>query len=165
MERSLRVLDGAVAVFDGVAGVEPQTETVWRQANRYKVPRMCFVNKMDRTGADFYKCLDMIKDRLQANALVIQIPYGSEANLKGIIDLVKNKAVVWNNEDLGAKFEYQDIPSELAETAEKYRMEMVEMAVEQDESVLEKYLDGEEPDEETLIRCVKEQSILILFLF
>ena len=159
VERSLRVLDGAVAVFDGVAGVEPQTETVWRQANRYKVPRMCFVNKMDRTGADFYKCLDMIKDRLQANALVIQIPYGSEANLKGIIDLVKNKAVVWNNEDLGAKFEYQDIPSELAETAEKYRMEMVEMAVEQDESVLEKYLDGEEPDEETLIRCIRKGTI------
>ena len=159
VERSLRVLDGAVAVFDGVAGVEPQSETVWRQANRYKVPRMCFVNKMDRTGADFYKCLDMIKDRLQANALVIQIPYGSEANLKGIIDLVKNKAVVWNNEDLGAKFEYQDIPSELAETAEKYRMEMVEMAVEQDESVLEKYLDGEEPDEETLIRCIRKGTI------
>ena len=159
VERSLRVLDGAVAVFDGVAGVEPQTETVWRQANRYKVPRMCFVNKMDRTGADFYKCLDMIKDRLQANALVIQIPYGSEANLKGIIDLVKNKAVVWNNEDLGAKFEYQDIPSELAETAEKHRMEMVEMAVEQDESVLEKYLDGEEPDEETLIRCIRKGTI------
>ena len=159
VERSLRVLDGAVAVFDGVAGVEPQTETVWRQANRYKVPRMCFVNKMDRTGADFYKCLDMIKDRLQANALVIQIPYGSEANLKGIIDLVKNKAIVWNNEDLGAKFEYQDIPSELAETAEKYRMEMVEMAVEQDESVLEKYLDGEEPDEETLIRCIRKGTI------
>ena len=159
VERSLRVLDGAVAVFDGVAGVEPQTETVWRQANRYKVPRMCFVNKMDRTGADFYKCLDMIKDRLQANALVIQIPYGSEANLKGIIDLVKNKAIVWNNEDLGAKFEYQDIPSELVETAEKYRMEMVEMAVEQDESVLEKYLDGEEPDEETLIRCIRKGTI------
>ena len=159
VERSLRVLDGAVAVFDGVAGVEPQTETVWRQANRYKVPRMCFVNKMDRTGADFYKCLDMIKDRLQANALVIQIPYGSEANLKGIIDLVKNKAVVWNNEDLGAKFEYQDIPSELAETAEKHRMEMVEMAVEQDELVLEKYLDGEEPDEETLIRCIRKGTI------
>ena len=121
VERSLRVLDGAVAVFDGVAGVEPQTETVWRQANRYKVPRMCFVNKMDRTGADFYKCLDMIKDRLQANALVLQIPYGSESDLKGVIDLVKNKAIVWANEDLGAKYEYTEIPEELKETAEKYR--------------------------------------------
>ena len=139
VERSLRVLDGAVAVFDGVAGVEPQTETVWRQANRYKVPRMCFVNKMDRTGADFYKCLDMIKDRLQANALVLQIPYGSESDLKGVIDLVKNKAIVWANEDLGAKYEYAEIPEELKETAEKYRSEMVEMAVEQDEEVLEKY--------------------------
>jgi len=113
VERSLRVLDGAVAIFDGVAGVEPQTETVWRQANRYKVPRMCFINKMDRTGADFYKCLEMIKDRLQAKTLVLQIPYGSESDLKGVIDLVKNKAIVWANEDLGAKYEYVDIPEDL----------------------------------------------------
>ena len=164
VERSLRVLDGAVAVFDGVAGVEPQTETVWRQANRYKVPRMCFVNKMDRTGADFYKCLDMIKDRLQANALVLQIPYGSESDLKGVIDLVKNKAIVWANEDLGAKYEYAEIPDELKETAEKYRSEMVEMAVEQDEEVLEKYLDGEEPDEETLNRCIRKGTINFEFV-
>ena len=164
VERSLRVLDGAVAVFDGVAGVEPQTETVWRQANRYKVPRMCFVNKMDRTGADFYKCLDMIKDRLQANALVLQIPYGSESDLKGVIDLVKNKAIVWANEDLGAKYEYTEIPEELKETAEKYRSEMVEMAVEQDEEVLEKYLDGEEPDEETLNRCIRKGTINFEFV-
>ena len=164
VERSLRVLDGAVAVFDGVAGVEPQTETVWRQANRYKVPRMCFVNKMDRTGADFYKCLDMIKDRLQANALVLQIPYGSESDLKGVIDLIKNKAIVWANEDLGAKYEYAEIPEELKETAEKYRSEMVEMAVEQDEDVLEKYLDGEEPDEETLNRCIRKGTINFEFV-
>ena len=164
VERSLRVLDGAVAVFDGVAGVEPQTETVWRQANRYNVPRMCFVNKMDRTGADFYKCLDMIKDRLQANALVLQIPYGSESNLKGVIDLVKNKAIVWANEDLGAKYEFTDIPDDLKDTAEKYRSEMVEMAVEQDEEVLEKYLDGEEPDEETLIRCIRKGTINFEFV-
>ncbi len=164
VERSLRVLDGAVAVFDGVAGVEPQTETVWRQANRYKVPRMCFVNKMDRTGADFYKCLDMIKDRLQANALVLQIPYGSESDLKGVIDLVKNKAIVWANEDLGAKYEYTEIPEELKETAEKYRSEMVEMAVEQDEEVLEKYLDGEEPNEETLNRCIRKGTINFEFV-
>ena len=164
VERSLRVLDGAVAVFDGVAGVEPQTETVWRQANRYNVPRMCFINKMDRTGADFYKCLDMIKDRLQANALVLQIPYGSEADLKGVVDLVKNKAVVWDNEDLGANFTYVDIPEELKETAEKYRSEMVEMAVEQDEQILEKYLDGEEPDEETLIKCIRKGTINFAFV-
>ncbi len=164
VERSLRVLDGAVAVFDGVAGVEPQTETVWRQANRYNVPRMCFINKMDRTGADFYKCLDMIKDRLQANALVLQIPYGSEANLKGVVDLVKNKAIVWENEDLGANFNYVDIPDELKETAAKFRTEMVEMAVEQDEAVLEKYLDGEEPDEKTLNRCIRIGTINFAFV-
>ena len=164
VERSLRVLDGAVAVFDGVAGVEPQTETVWRQANRYNVPRMCFINKLDRTGADFYKCLDMIKDRLQANALVLQIPYGSEADLKGVVDLVKNKAIVWENEDLGANFNYVDIPEELKETAAKFRTEMVEMAVEQDEAVLEKYLDGEEPDEETLNRCIRIGTINFAFV-
>mgnify|MGYP003326067686 CR=1 FL=1 len=164
VERSLRVLDGAVAVFDGVAGVEPQTETVWRQANRYNVPRMCFINKMDRTGADFYKCLDMIKDRLQANALVLQIPYGSEADLKGVVDLIKNKAIVWENEDLGANFNYVDIPDELKETAAKFRTEMVEMAVEQDEAVLEKYLDGEEPDEETLNRCIRMGTINFAFV-
>ncbi len=164
VERSLRVLDGAVAVFDGVAGVEPQTETVWRQANRYNVPRMCFINKMDRTGADFYKCLDMIKDRLQANALVLQIPYGSEADLKGVVDLIKNKAIVWENEDLGANFNYVDIPDELKETAAKFRTEMVEMAVEQDEAVLEKYLDGEEPDEETLNRCIRIGTINFAFV-
>ncbi len=164
VERSLRVLDGAVAVFDGVAGVEPQTETVWRQANRYNVPRMCFINKMDRTGADFYKCLEMIKDRLQAKTLVLQIPYGSESNLKGVIDLVKNKAIVWANEDLGAKYEYTDIPDDLKEVAEKYRSEMVELAVEQDEGVLEKYLDGEEPDEETLNRCIRKGTINFEFV-
>ena len=164
VERSLRVLDGAVAVFDGVAGVEPQTETVWRQANRYKVPRMCFINKMDRTGADFFKCLEMIKDRLQAKTLVLQIPYGSESNLKGVIDLVKNKAIVWANEDLGANYEYVDIPEDLKETAEKYRSEMVELAVEQDEEVLVKYLDGEEPDEETLNKCIRKGTINFEFV-
>jgi len=164
VERSLRVLDGAVAVFDGVAGVEPQTETVWRQANRYKVPRMCFINKMDRTGADFFKCLEMIKDRLQAKTLVLQIPYGSESNLKGVIDLVKNKAIVWANEDLGANYEYVDIPEDLKETAEKYRSEMVELAVEQDEEVLEKYLDGEEPDEKTLNKCIRKGTINFEFV-
>ncbi len=158
------MLDGAVAVFDGVAGVEPQTETVWRQANRYNVPRMCFINKMDRTGADWHKCLAMIKDRLQCNALVIQLPWGSESNLKGVIDLVKNKGILWDNEDLGANFSYVDIPDVLKEEAKKFRMEMVEMAVEQDEAVLEKYLDGEEPDEETLIRCIRKGTIDFKFV-
>ena len=110
VERSLKVLDGAVAVFDGVAGVEPQSETVWRQADKYKVPRICFVNKLDRTGADFFRCVDMIKDRLGAKPLVMQIPIGIEASLQGVVDLVKMKAIVWKNEDLGAAWEEKDIP-------------------------------------------------------
>jgi len=121
VERSLKVLDGAVCVFDGVAGVEPQSETVWRQADKYKVPRICFVNKLDRTGADFYMCVDMIKDRLGCKPLVLQLPIGSEADLKGIVDLVKMKAVVWQNEDLGAKFDVIDIPADLKEKANKKR--------------------------------------------
>ena len=145
VERSLKVLDGAVAVFDGVAGVEPQSETVWRQADKYKVPRICFVNKLDRTGADFYRCVDMIKDRLGCKPLPIQLPIGSESNLKGVIDLVKMKGVVWQNEDLGAKFEYIDIPEDLKQKAEKYRKELVETAVEEDEKLMELYLDGKEP--------------------
>ena len=113
VERSLKVLDGAVAVFDGVAGVEPQSETVWRQADKYKVPRICFVNKLDRTGADFFNCVEMIKDRLGAKPLVMQIPVGMEASLKGVIDLIKMKAVIWKDEKLGAEFEYVDIPADL----------------------------------------------------
>ena len=114
VERSLKVLDGAVAVFDGVAGVEPQSETVWRQADKYKVPRICFVNKLDRTGADFFRCVDMIKDRLGAKPLVVQIPVGTESNLKGIIiDLIKMKAVLWKEEKLGAEFEVTEIPEDL----------------------------------------------------
>ena len=129
VERSLKVLDGAVAVFDGVAGVEPQSETVWRQADKYKVPRICFVNKLDRTGADFFRCVDMIKDRLGAKPLVMQIPIGIEASLQGVVDLVKMKAIVWKNEDLGAAWEEKDIPSDLKEITEKYRQELVETAV------------------------------------
>ena len=109
VERSLKVLDGAVAVFDGVAGVEPQSETVWRQADKYKVPRICFVNKLDRTGADFFRCVGMIKDRLGAKPLVMQVPIGIEASLKGVVDLIKMKAIVWKNEDLGAEWEEQDL--------------------------------------------------------
>ena len=108
----MKVLDGAVAVFDGVAGVEPQSETVWRQADKYKVPRICFVNKLDRTGADFYRCVEMIKDRLGCKPLVLQLPVGAEADLKGVIDLVKMKAIVWQNEDLGAKFSIVEIPED-----------------------------------------------------
>ena len=133
VERSLKVLDGAVAVFDGVAGVEPQSETVWRQADKYKVPRICFVNKLDRTGADFFRCVDMIKERLGAKPMVLQVPVGIESSLKGVVDLVKMKAVIWKDETLGAEFEYQEIPSDLKEISEKYRQELVETAVEQDE--------------------------------
>jgi len=144
VERSLKVLDGAVCVFDGVAGVEPQSETVWRQADKYKVPRICFVNKLDRTGADFYMCVNMIKERLGCKPLVLQLPIGSEADLKGVIDLVRMKAIIWQNEDLGAKFDVIDIPAELKEKADKYRKELVEAAVEEDEKLMEAYLDGKE---------------------
>ena len=144
VERSLKVLDGAVAVFDGVAGVEPQSETVWRQADKYKVPRMCFVNKLDRTGADFYRCVDMIKDRLGSKPLVLQIPIGIEGDLKGSVDLVKMKGIVWDDESLGAKFNEVDIPGDLKDLASKYRKELVETAVEQDEKLMESYLEGKE---------------------
>ena len=113
VERSLKVLDGAVAVFDGVAGVEPQSETVWRQADKYKVPRICFVNKLDRTGADFFRCVDMIRDRLGAKPLVVQVPIGIEADLVGVVDLVKMKAQIWKNEALGVEWEYKEIPDDL----------------------------------------------------
>ena len=159
VERSLKVLDGAVAVFDGVAGVEPQSETVWRQADKYKVPRICFINKLDRTGADFFRCVDMIKERLGAKPLVLQIPVGMEADLKGIVDLVKMKAVIWQNEDLGAKFDLVDIPSELKEQADKYRKELVETAVEEDEKLMEDYLNGKEPSEIDLIKCIRKGTL------
>ncbi len=155
VERSLKVLDGAVAVFDGVAGVEPQSETVWRQADKYKVPRICFVNKLDRTGADFFRCVEMIKDRLGAKPLVMQIPIGMEAELKGVVDLIKMKAIVWKNEDLGAEWEEKDIPSDLQEITEKYRKELVETAVEQDEKLMESYLNGDSISNEDLIKCVR----------
>jgi small GTP-binding protein domain len=155
VERSLRVLDGAVAVFDSVAGVEPQSETVWRQANKYSVPRMCFVNKMDRIGADFYRCVEMIEDRLGSNPLVIQLPIGAESNYEGLIDLITMKEIIWKEESLGAEFEYKDIRDELKEEAEKYRTSLVEMAVEQDDNVMEQYLDGNEPSEESLKECIR----------
>jgi elongation factor G len=159
VERSLRVLDGAVAVFDSVAGVEPQSETVWRQADKYDVPRMCFINKMDRTGADFFRCVDMIKDRLGSVALVCQLPIGSEAEYAGLIDLVKMKAVLWKDENLGAEFYYADIPADLADQAAEYREMLLETAVEVDDDVMEAYLEGNEPDEETLKRCIRKGTI------
>ena len=159
VERSLRVLDGAVAVFDSVAGVEPQSETVWRQADKYSVPRMCFVNKMDRMGADFFRCVEMIKDRLGATPLVLQLPIGAEAEYEGLVDLVRMKEVVWKDEALGAEYEYVDIRDALKDQAEEYRAALVEAAVEVDDDVMEAYLEGTEPDEETLIRCIRKGTI------
>jgi len=156
VERSLRVLDGAVAVFDSVAGVEPQSETVWRQANKYNVPRMCFVNKMDRIGADFYRCVEMIKDRLGSTPLVMQLPIGSESNYEGLIDLVQMKEIIWKEESLGAEFEYREIRDDLKAEAEKYRSELIESAVEQDDEVMEQYLEGNEPDVDTIKKCIRK---------
>jgi len=164
VERSLRVLDGAVAVFDSVAGVEPQSETVWRQADKYGVPRMCFVNKMDRMGANFDRCVGMIKDRLGAKALVVQLPIGAEAEYEGLIDLIKFKEVLWKGEDLGASYEYVDIRAELADEAEAARMEMIETAVEADEALMEKYLEGEELTEEELKAAIRKGTIQGLFV-
>ena len=144
VERSLRVLDGAVAVFDGVAGVEPQTETVWRQANKYGVPRMCFINKMDRLGADFFKALDSIKDRLDCTTAVIQLPIGAEGNYKGVIDLLEMKALVWEDEELGAKWDVREIPAELLEQAQEYRAELVDVLSNFDENILEKFVADQE---------------------
>ena len=159
VERSLRVLDSAVAVFDSVAGVEPQSETVWRQADKYDVPRICFVNKMDRTGADFFRCVDMIVDRLGASPLVTQLPIGAEAEFVGLIDLISMKAIIWKDETLGAEFEISDIPDDLADQAAEYREQLVETALEQDDAALEAYLEGQEPDEETLNKCIRSGTI------
>ncbi len=164
VERSLRVLDGAVAVFDAVAGVEPQSETVWRQADKYGVPRICFVNKMDRVGADFYRCVEMIEDRLGATPILLQLPIGSEADFTGVIDLIRMRGIVWKDENLGADFEYVDIPADEADRAAKYHETLVELAVEHDEEVMEKYLDGEAPDAETLIRCIRAGVVIGAFV-
>jgi elongation factor G len=152
----LRVLDGAVCVLDSNQGVEPQTETVWRQGDKYKVPRIVFANKMDKTGADFYKCLDDIVDRLGAKPIAIQLPIGAENNFKGLVDLVRMRAVVWDDEALGAKYHDEDIPADLVEKAKEYREKMVEAAVELDDEVMAAYLDGNEPDEATLKRMIRK---------
>jgi len=159
VERSLRVLDGAIAVFDANAGVEPQTETVWRQADKYDVPRMCFVNKMDKIGADFYNTVDMIVSRLGAVPLVIQLPVGAENNFAGIIDLVKMKAVIWDSENLGATFHEEEIPADLADKAAEFREKLVELAVEQDDAAMESYLEGNEPDAKTIKACIRKGTI------
>ncbi len=164
VERSLRVLDGAVAVFDSVAGVEPQSETVWRQADRHGVPRICFVNKMDRVGADFFRCVDMIRDRLGATPLVVQLPVGVESKFAGVVDLITMRGIIWKEETLGAEFYDTDIPDELADTAASYRQKLVEAAVEVDDEVLERYLGGEEPDLETLRRCIRKGTIGAAFV-
>jgi len=164
VERSLRVLDGAVAVFDSVAGVEPQSETVWRQADKYGVPRICFVNKMDRLGANFFRCVDMIVDRLGAQPLVVQLPIGQEADFAGVVDLIAMKGIVWKDETLGAEFVVGDIPAELADRAAEYRQKLVELAIEQDDAVMEAYLEGKEPDEATLKRCIRKGAIAGAFV-
>jgi elongation factor G len=164
VERSLRVLDGAVACFDGVAGVEPQSETVWRQAEKYHVPRMCFVNKLDRTGANFEMCVGMIKDRLGARPAVLYLPIGIESGFKGLVDLVENRAIIWLDESLGAKFEYQDIPADLVDAAAAARQELIEMAVEQDDAVMEAYLEGNEPDVATLKKLIRKGTLNFSFV-
>ncbi len=159
VERSLRVLDGAVAVFDGVAGVEPQTETVWRQADKYHVPRMCFINKMDRTGADFFGALASIKERLNAKVAVIQLPIGSEAQYAGIVDLVTMQAWIWDGEELGASWEVTDIPADLVDLADEYRQELIDVLSETDETVMEKFINEEELSPAELRAALREATL------
>ncbi|KAL6177120.1 hypothetical protein ACLB2K_048646 [Fragaria x ananassa] len=164
VERALRVLDGAICLFDSVAGVEPQSETVWRQADKYGVPRICFVNKMDRLGANFFRTRDMIVSNLGAKPLVLQIPVGAEDNFKGVIDLVKMRAILWSGEELGAKFTYEDIPSDLQELADEYRSLMIETIVELDDEAMEGYLEGIEPDEATIKKLIRQGTISASFV-
>jgi len=155
VERSLIVLDGAVVVFDGVAGVEPQSETVWRQADKYNVPRMCFVNKLDRTGADFFMTVDMISERLGSYPLILQLPIGLESNLKGVVDLVSNKAIIWQDESLGAKYDIIEIPEDLINQSKDYREKLIEKVVEEDDQIMETYLEGKEPSTEDIKKCIR----------
>ena len=164
VERSLRVLDGAVAVFDGVAGVEPQSETVWRQADKYGVPRMCFINKLDRTGADFYYCVNSIIERLGATPLVLYLPIGAESNLQGVVDLVGNRAIIWESEGLGASYKHVAIPDDMADKAAEYREKLIETAVEQDDDVMEAYLEGNEPDVATLKKLIRKGTMARAFV-
>jgi elongation factor G len=159
VERSLRVLDGAVAVFDAVAGVEPQSETVWRQADKYDVPRICFVNKMDRTGAEFHRCVDMIVSRLGATPAVIQLPWGVEADFRGVIDLVRMKGLIWNTEGKGDKYDVVDIPADHTEAAREWRDKLLETVAENDDDMMALYLDGEEPTEEQLVAAIRRATL------
>src|ERR671934_71098 len=159
VERSLRVLDGAVCVLDGNQGVEPQTETVWRQGDKYKVPRIVFCNKMDKIGADFFRCLDDIVERLGAKPVAIQLPIGSENQFKGVVDLVRMVGVVWDDETLGAKYHDVEIPADMLEQAKQYRERMIEAAVELDDNAMAAYLEGKEPDEATLKRLIRKAVI------
>ncbi|MBC2653369.1 elongation factor G [Novosphingobium aerophilum] len=159
VERSLRVLDGAVAAFDGVAGVEPQSETVWRQADKYNVPRMCFINKLDRTGANFKYCVQTIIDRLGATPAVLYLPIGAESDFKGLVDLVEQRAIIWKDESLGAEFFYEEIPADLADEAADYRNKLIELAVEQDDEAMEAYLEGNEPDVATLKALIRKGTL------
>ena len=163
VERSLRVLDGACAVFDAVSGVEPQSETVWRQADKYDVPRICFINKMDRIGADHQMCVDMIVDRLGAKPLVIQLPVGAEAAFAGIVDLVKMKAILWKDESLGAEFYETEIPADMKAKAETAHKALVEMVIDQDDAAMEAYLEGKEPSIEVLKKCIRKGTIKSAF--
>ncbi len=164
VERSLRVLDGAVAVFDSVAGVEPQSETVWRQADKYNVPRICFVNKMDRTGADFYRCVEMMIDRLDAKPLVTQLPVGAGEEFDGLIDLLKMKWIKWQGDENGAKYDYVEIPDDLKEKAAEYRERLIETAVEQDDALMEKFFEGGEISEEELKAVIRKGTISASFV-
>jgi elongation factor G len=159
VERSLRVLDGAVAVFDGVAGVEPQSETVWRQADRYGVPRICFVNKMDRVGAEFHRCVEMITDRLGATPLVIQLPWGVESDFRGVIDLIRMRGLLWQTEGKGDKYDVIDIPADHLEAAQEWRDKLVETISENDEEMMELYLEGTDPDEKQLVAAIRRATI------
>src|SRR5690348_5819682 len=159
VERSLRVLDGAVAVFDAVAGVQPQTETVWRQADKYRVPRICFINKMDRVGADFYRAMDTIVDRLQARPVAIQLPVGAEDQFKGIVDLVKMKARIWRDEMLGAKYDDVDIPADLLSKAKEYHDKLIEAVAESDDHLFTKFVEGEPVTELELREGIRKATI------
>ena len=164
VERSLRVLDGAVAVFDAVSGVEPQSETVWRQADKYKVPRICFVNKMDRIGADFFRCVDMIEDRFGVETAVTQLPIGAESEFEGVVDLVKMKAIVWRDDSLGAEFEEVEIPAELKDQADEYRIKLIETIIDLDDDAMEAYLEGTEPDAPTMRECLRRGTLIHKFV-
>ncbi|MBO6724025.1 MAG: elongation factor G, partial [Roseitalea sp.] len=163
VERSLRVLDGAIALLDANAGVEPQTETVWRQANKYNVPRMVFVNKMDKIGADFYRSVEMIKERLGAKPVVMQLPIGAENDFAGVVDLIEMKALVWKSENLGAEWDVVDIPADLADRAQEFREALIETVVEMDDDAMEAYLEGNEPDNDTIRSLIRKGTCGVEF--